>query len=100
LAISGWADELSEKATNEIQTIIVGTKADLVDQRVVKTEEGQEVAFKKRAAHYLECSANTGEGVVDIFTRAADLVDPSIVLAQGGVDIATQTAPASGGDCC
>jgi GTPase SAR1 family protein len=95
-----WADELAEKASTELQTIIVGTKADLTDQRVIGKADGQEIAFKKGSAHYLECSAKTGEGVVDIFVKAAELVDPQIGLATSNAEIAQQPAGSGSSDCC
>jgi small GTP-binding protein len=99
-AVGPWADELSQKATNEIQTIIVGNKADITDQRVITHEEATELAFQKGAAFFVECSAKTGAGVMDLFTKVAELVPatpgstaevtPDIAAAGGG----------AGGGCC
>jgi small GTP-binding protein len=98
-ALGAWADELAEKGTGELQTIIVGCKADLTDARAVAREEAQEFAFEKGASHYLECSAKAGSGVADLFTKAAEL------LGQGSSIGAPETAqiapaPAAGGGEC
>jgi GTPase SAR1 family protein len=99
-AVGPWADELAEKTTGEIQTIIVGNKADLAEQRVVSQEEANELAFQKGAAHYLECSAKSGAGVIDLFTKVAELV-PGAAGAPPEVapDLATAGGGAGGG-CC
>ncbi|WPK23517.1 hypothetical protein PUMCH_000758 [Australozyma saopauloensis] len=65
-----------------VPVILVGCKVDLrsdpvtiknlqADQQSpVSTAEGQEVANKISAKHYLECSARTGQGVREVFETA------------------------------
>jgi GTPase SAR1 family protein len=99
-AVGPWADELSQKATSEIQTIIVGNKADMTDQRVITHEEATELAFEKGAVFFLECSAKTGEGVMDLFTKVAELIPAAPgASAQVSPDLAAAGGEASGG-CC
>jgi small GTP-binding protein len=100
-ALGTWADELAEKGTGELQTIIVGCKVDLVDARVVARDEAQDFAFEKGASHYLECSAKSGVGIVDLFTKAAELLGPgSSVGAPDTAQIAPAPADAGGGCSC
>jgi small GTP-binding protein len=99
-ALGAWADELAEKGTGELQTLIVGCKADLADARAVSRDEAQEFAFEKGASHYIECSAKTGAGVADVFTKVAELLGPGSAV---GAPEAAQIAPApaaEAGGCC
>jgi small GTP-binding protein len=63
--LSAWLEELREEV-QDVKVIFVGNKTDLVDQRVISTEEGQAFANKMNAG-YLESSAKLGEHVNDIF---------------------------------
>jgi small GTP-binding protein len=49
-----WADELRERAAGDLQTILVGTKVDLLEQRRIGRAEARELASAKGAAEYFE----------------------------------------------
>jgi Rab family protein len=76
-ALEQWAAELSEKAPPNLQIIIVGNKIDLVDDRVVQVASADAWAKLHGARCYLEVSAKTGVGIVELFEKATELVTSS-----------------------
>ncbi len=52
---------------NPFPIIVVGSKADLYDQREVQTEEGLKIARSRGTNGFIECSSKSGENVEDVF---------------------------------
>jgi 50S ribosomal subunit-associated GTPase HflX len=76
-AVRPWAEELAEKTTGDIQTAIVGNKAGLDDARAISGDEARELAFETGAPHDLECSAKSGEGLMELLMRLVELMPGS-----------------------
>lgn len=70
-SLDNWISELQEKTTREIKLFLVGNKADLSDERVVSRAAAEEFAKRHGIVNYMETSAKTGEGVLDLFTSIA-----------------------------
>lgn len=68
--INSWYKEIIENSPKGMFLILVGNKCDLVDQRVVSTEEGENLA-QELGLTYLETSARSGENVNDAFKMLA-----------------------------
>ena len=67
--IGFWMDEL--KQNNEIEQlyiILVGNKIDLEEKRVVTREEAEKYA-QDNNINFIEVSAKTGEGILDLFNE-------------------------------
>lgn len=71
-ALEQWASEISEKSSGDIRMFIVGNKCDLTEQRKITEEDAREFTFKCGAVEYIETSAVTGVGVLDLFKMIAD----------------------------
>ena len=54
-----------------IKFVLAGNKCDL-DNRQVTEEEAREFSFKRGAIAYVETSAKTGTGVLELFTKVAE----------------------------
>jgi small GTP-binding protein len=67
MVLQEWMDELTKAINKEIPLILVANKTDLPD-RVVEPAEGRKFADEHNMP-YIESSAKTGEGIVDIFAR-------------------------------
>ena len=69
IVLQEWLDELHKAINKERPLILVANKTDLPD-RVVTPAEGREFADKQRMP-YVESSAKTGQGILDIFEELA-----------------------------
>eukprot|EP00884_Botryococcus_braunii_P006257 jgi/Botrbrau1/15632/Bobra.4_1s0017.1 len=68
-----WVSELHKNASGDIVIILVGNKTDLVEQRAVSTEEGQEYA-DSNSMLFVETSAKTAANVTTIFDTVAQRI--------------------------
>lgn len=72
--VKSWYKEISEliEETN-IPLVVIGNKSDLTEQRLISTEEGEELAksLSENASSYIETSALTGNNVKDAFELIA-----------------------------
>ena len=68
-SVKSWYKEI-KSVSPTISIILVGNKIDLIENRVVSTEEGEEIA-KKLNLSYIETSAKTGENINDAFKMLA-----------------------------
>ncbi|KAK8882405.1 Ras- protein Rab-12 [Tritrichomonas musculus] len=73
-----WVEELVEKGPSNLITVLVGTKLDLVESRVISSEEAESFASRNSMAFYGECSAKTGIGVNNIFTKIAEINESNL----------------------
>ncbi|KAH0787789.1 small GTP-binding protein [Histomonas meleagridis] len=75
--IDFWATGVKSGTSPPPVLFVIGNKIDLVDERVVSTEQGQEVA-NKHGAEYFEISATTGDNVDKMIMRVAQVALNSI----------------------
>lgn len=79
----------TRKYCPEAKLILVGTKRDLRDdkdvnigennEQLVTYAEGDELSKKIKAECYMECSTLRGEGIEDVFRRAAELSSEVVI---------------------
>ena len=69
--IGAWLNEIKAQANPETKIFLIGTKADLADDRKVTVEEAEKFQ-KDHAFHYfIETSAKTGFNAQNVFIQAA-----------------------------
>ncbi|MFW9900023.1 MAG: GTP-binding protein [Candidatus Thorarchaeota archaeon] len=78
--LEDWLKEI-KKVSETISLILVGNKIDLEDERVVSTEEGENIAQKLNLS-YIETSAKTGENINDAFKMLALLMIKQYVITE------------------
>ncbi len=90
-----WLQEIDRYACDSVHKMLVGTKTDLADQRVVDAQEAAAFAEQLNVLHG-ETSAKTGAGIVDCFSALAAVIAESVAGISGPVsaDVAQQAAPA------
>lgn len=66
ISISNWIEDVKNYSNKKVDIVLVGNKNDLIHQRVISKEDGQEMSIKNEMRFY-ECSALTGENVENIF---------------------------------
>lgn len=73
-SIDDWLAIMRKVRKEGFLIIVVGNKADLVDNREVSIEEGTRFAKSKGIDGFFECSGKTGENVEDIFLKLIKLL--------------------------
>merc|ERR1712179_320892 len=72
-SIRNWISQIQQHADVHVNKILVGNKCDMVDEKVVSTEEGQALA-KEFGIPFAEVSAKTNVSVDDSFKDLATAV--------------------------
>ncbi len=72
IVLEEWLEELRKAIGKDIPLILVANKTDLPD-RIVEPSEGREFAANHNMP-YVESSAKTGEGIIDIFEQLARIL--------------------------
>ena len=73
-----WIEDLSDTMGDSTQVMIVGNKSDLDEKREVTREEAEDLA-KHCDMPYMECTANSGQSVADVFGRLAQTMKQKII---------------------
>ena len=73
-AIDSWLKELKSNSNPDVKIFLVGNKIDLEEDRVVSTEEAEDLVNDLEFDYFLETSAKTGFNAEKIFVQAAKLL--------------------------
>eukprot|EP01124_Arcella_intermedia_P035574 TRINITY_DN9100_c0_g1_i1.p1 TRINITY_DN9100_c0_g1~~TRINITY_DN9100_c0_g1_i1.p1 ORF type:complete len:192 (-),score=39.87 TRINITY_DN9100_c0_g1_i1:41-616(-) len=73
-----YLQEVDRYACKNVSKLLVGCKCDLVDERVVSTQEAQEFADELNL-EYIETSAKSGSNVEEAFVRLATIVKNHLI---------------------
>ncbi|KAM4540359.1 ras-related protein Rab-15-like isoform 1-T1 [Fundulus diaphanus] len=71
--IAKWAGDVDEFAPEDVQTILVGNKADEEFRRQVTTDQGKKLA-ETYGMEFFEASASTSTNISESFIRVTELV--------------------------
>ncbi|KAL4511269.1 hypothetical protein ABPG73_008347 [Tetrahymena malaccensis] len=66
--VQKWLDKFKQSTQNEVKYILVGNKADLIEQRTVSFEEASNLA-KKLDMQYIEISAKLNQNIDNCFIQ-------------------------------
>lgn len=75
--VESWFREIEKYASENVNKIIIGNKADLNETRAVTTEEGQELA-KTLEVQFMETSAKDSINVAESFSIMAQEIKNKI----------------------
>ena len=96
---------MSQKASNDVMTAVVGNKCDLVNEKQVTQEEIETFCKSINSTFYLETSAFTGNGIEELFAAVASKLGAEVnkqpkesVITLGVTESASQEPKKKG--CC
>ena len=101
--LESWLIEIEKNASENVLKILIGNKNDLIDEKEIKTEEGEAFA-KRNGMQFLETSAKMNTNVKEAFEALGKLMiefntekksvsasnDKRVLSASSGKDIKTK----------
>ncbi|ODV93030.1 hypothetical protein PACTADRAFT_52202 [Pachysolen tannophilus NRRL Y-2460] len=73
-SIAKWCEDVKNERGSNVIICIVGNKSDLVDKRIISTEEGEMLTKKIGAKFFIETSTKNGYNVKNLFKKIAKLL--------------------------
>ncbi|XP_023136034.2 uncharacterized protein rab44 [Amphiprion ocellaris] len=97
-AVSYWANCIQESATEDVTVLLLGNKSDCA-KRQVKTEQG-EILAKEYNFEFMECSAATGENVVQCLETVARMLNQKIGAREEATVVQQEAGQKKRSTCC
>ncbi|XP_072238158.1 uncharacterized protein rab44 isoform X2 [Leuresthes tenuis] len=97
-AISYWANSIQEAAAENVTVLLLGNKSDH-EQRQVKTQQG-EILAKEYNFEFMECSAATGENVIEALETVARMLSQRADLREEATVLLKEPAQKKRSTCC
>ncbi|XP_028431636.1 uncharacterized protein rab44 isoform X4 [Perca flavescens] len=97
-AVSYWASCIQEGAAENVTILLVGNKSDLAE-RQVKTQE-VEVLAKEYNFEFMECSAATGENVVESLETVARMLSQKVDTREEAMELHKEPNKKKSSGCC
>ena len=72
--VENWLSDLKSQANPDVRIFLVGNKADLEEDRKIKTEEGEKFKEDQHLDLFLETSAKTGLNARNVLVEAAKIL--------------------------
>mgnify|MGYP002626432250 FL=1 len=72
--VENWIKELKLNSSKNVKTILVGNKCDLVKDRKISYQEGENLKNKHNLDHFMEASAKTGNNAKDVLIEAVKIL--------------------------
>ncbi len=69
--MESWISEIKDNTDDDVLVYLVGNRIDLVEERQVSSQEGQQCMGQKKFNNFCETSAMTGENVRETFETLA-----------------------------
>ena len=71
--VRNWVRQIEMHASPQVEKLLIGNKCDLLDKKVIETEQGMALA-KEFGMAFFETSARTGQNVNETFFHIATLI--------------------------
>ena len=72
--VENWLSDLKSQANPDVRIFLVGNKADLEEDRKIKTEEGEKYKEDQHLDLFMETSAKTGHNARNVLVEAAKIL--------------------------